>query len=82
LPSDRIAQDLQRSLGALLDGLDEEPGDAVRDLQRDPPTSPAMNGRAFHSASLTVRPKPSRVDFWISTSACDWKALDLEPPTC
>ena len=34
-----------------------------------------MNGRPFQIASVTVRPKPSRVDFWMSTSDCDWKAL-------
>src|SRR3954464_8783323 len=40
-----------------------------------------MNGRAFHSASDTVSPKPSRVDFWITTSACDWNALTSIDPT-
>ncbi len=40
-----------------------------------------MNGRAFQIASETVRPKPSRVDFWISTSACDWNALTSIAPT-
>ena len=40
-----------------------------------PPTLPPMNGRPFQIASVTVRPKPSRVDFWMSTSDCDWKAL-------
>ncbi len=40
-----------------------------------------MNGRAFHSASDTVRPKPSRIDFWITTSACDWNALTSIAPT-
>ena len=46
-----------------------------------PPTSPPMNGRAFQIASETVSPKPSRVDFWISTSECDWKALTSIAPT-
>ena len=46
-----------------------------------PPTSPPMNGRPFHSASDTVRPKPSRVDFWITTSASDWNALTSIAPT-
>src|SRR6478736_5840639 len=46
-----------------------------------PPTAPPMNGRAFHSASLTVSPKPSRVDFWTTTSACDWNALTSIAPT-
>ena len=40
-----------------------------------------MNGRAFQIASVTVRPKPSRVDFWIITSACDWNALTSIAPT-
>ena len=40
-----------------------------------------MNGRAFQIASETVSPKPSRVDFWISTSACDWNALTSIAPT-
>src|SRR3954447_18505212 len=38
-------------------------------------------GRAFHKASETVKPKPSRFDFWISTSACDWKAFTSIAPT-
>ena len=46
-----------------------------------PPTSPPMNGRPFQSASETVSPKPSRVDFWITTSACDWNALTSIAPT-
>ena len=40
-----------------------------------------MKGRPFQSASETVSPKPSRVDFWITTSACDWKALTSIAPT-
>ncbi len=46
-----------------------------------PPTSPPMVGRAFHSASVTVRPKPSRSDFWMTTSAWLWKALTSTEPT-
>ena len=46
-----------------------------------PPTSPPMKGRAFQSASDTVSPNPSRVDFWITTSACDWNALTSIAPT-
>ena len=46
-----------------------------------PPTLPPMNGRAFQIASETVSPKPSRVDFWISTSECDWNALTSIAPT-
>ena len=40
-----------------------------------------MKGRAFQSASDTVRPNPSRVDFWITTSAWDWNALTSIDPT-
>ena len=40
-----------------------------------------MNGRAFQIASVTVSPNPSRVDFWITTSQCDWKALTSIAPT-
>src|SRR4051812_30960600 len=46
-----------------------------------PPTLPATMGRAFHNASDTVKPNPSRVDFWISTSDCDWNALTSIAPT-
>ena len=46
-----------------------------------PPTSPAMVGRPFHRASVTVSPKPSRIDFCISTSDWDWKALTSIAPT-
>lgn len=40
-----------------------------------PPTRLATTGRAFQSASETTSPNPSRMDFWITTSAIDWKAL-------
>src|SRR5688500_15829441 len=40
-----------------------------------------MNGRPFQIASLTVSPKPSRVDFCSTTSACDWNALTSIEPT-
>ena len=46
-----------------------------------PPTLPPITGRPFHSASVTVSPKPSRIDFCIETSACDWKALTSIAPT-
>jgi hypothetical protein len=42
---------------------------------------PAIIGRAFQMASDTVRPNPSRVDFWTSTSECDWNALTSTEPT-
>ncbi|HXV04892.1 MAG TPA: glycosyltransferase [Solirubrobacterales bacterium] len=38
-------------------------------------------GRAFHSASVTVRPKPSRIDFCTTTSACVWNAFTSTAPT-
>ncbi len=46
-----------------------------------PPTLPATVARPFHSASVTVSPNPSRSDFCITTSACDWKALTSIAPT-
>ncbi len=38
-------------------------------------------GRPFQSASVTVSPKPSRIDFCRQTSDCDWKALTSISPT-
>ena len=62
--------------------VDEVAGLAVLHLQRDAADVAARSiGRAFQSASETVRPKPSRVDFWISTSACDWNAFTSIAPT-
>src|SRR5215203_2343315 len=46
-----------------------------------PPTLPATVGRPFQSASVTVRPKPSRIDFCRQMSDCDWKALTSIAPT-
>ena len=46
-----------------------------------PPTFPATVGRAFQSASLTVRPKPSRIDFWITAAECTWNAFTSTEPT-
>ena len=46
-----------------------------------PPTRPATVGRAFHSASVTVSPKPSRIDFWTTAAECTWNALTSTEPT-
>ena len=46
-----------------------------------PPTLPAMVGRPFQSASDTVSPKPSRIDFCRTTSDCDWNAFTSIAPT-
>ena len=46
-----------------------------------PPTRPATVGRAFQSASLTVRPNPSRIDFWITAAAWTWNAFTSTEPT-
>ena len=40
-----------------------------------PPIRVATTGRAFHIPSATVRPNPSRLDFWSTASDCDWKAF-------
>src|ERR671935_33163 len=45
-----------------------------------PPARLATTGRVFHSASVTVRPKPSRVDFWITAAECTWKAFTSTEP--
>ena len=42
-----------------------------------PPTAPAMVGRAFHMASVTVSPKPSRGDFCRTTVALALEGIDL-----
>ena len=46
-----------------------------------PPTRPATVGRVFQSASVTVRPKPSLIDFWITAAECTWNALTSTEPT-
>ncbi len=46
-----------------------------------PPARPPTTGRPFHSASLTVRPNPSRTDFWTITVAIRWNALICTDPT-
>ena len=65
----------------ILDGGDEIAATPVLDLERDPADVAADERPALPSASETVSPKPSRVDFWITTSASDWKALTSIAPT-
>ena len=48
---------------------------------RIPPTFPATVGRPFHNPSLTVNPKPSRIDFWTTARECTWNALTSTEPT-
>ena len=43
-----------------------------------PPTSPAIVGRPFHSASVTVRPKPSRIDFCMHDVGLRLEGVDLD----
>jgi len=40
-----------------------------------PPTAPAMVGFPFHNASVTVRPKPSLMDFWTTMVEARCNAL-------
>ncbi len=40
-----------------------------------PPALPATMGVPFHSVSETISPNPSRMLFWITTSATRWKAF-------
>ena len=78
----RVVEDVQRARRALLDGVDEVAGLAVLDLQRDPADVAAdERPRPSRAPRDTVSPKPSRVDFWITTSASDWKALTSIAPT-
>ena len=49
--------------------------------QRSRPHAPRPSGRAFQSASVTVSPKPSFVDFCSAASECTWKAFTSTPPT-
>ena len=46
-----------------------------------PPARPATTGVPFQSASDTTKPKPSRSDFWTTTSARRWKAFTSTFPT-
>src|SRR5262245_14843634 len=46
-----------------------------------PPTRPATVGRVFQSASVTVSPNPSLIDFWITAAEWTWKALTSTEPT-
>lgn len=45
---------------------------------RMPPTALARTGRAFHIASVTVRPKPSWRLFYTITLACRCNALTIK----
>ncbi len=47
----------------------------MRDLERDPPTCEATTGFPFQSASDTVSPNPSLIDFWTSTVEARWRAF-------
>ncbi len=47
-----------------------------------PPTALATTGRAFHIASVTVSPKPSRRLFCTTTAACRWSALTIAAFSC
>ncbi len=44
-----------------------------------PPTAEATIGLAFHTASATVRPKPSARLFCVTTAAWRWIALTMTP---
>jgi hypothetical protein len=77
----RVTQRLEARRRALLGGIDEAPGLAVRDLDDDAADATGDRGRAFQSASLTVSPKPSRMDFWMTTRECTWNALTSTEPT-
>jgi hypothetical protein len=46
-----------------------------------PPTRPATVGRVFQRPSVTVSPKPSLIDFWMTAAECTWNALTSTEPT-
>jgi len=66
----RVGENLEAGGRAGLRGVDEPAGLPVADLRDDPATAPATVGRAFQSASATVSPKPSLIDFWITAAEC------------
>ena len=75
----RIAQDRKARVGALLRpsrrGTRFRPprsGDTM------PPTRPATIGRPFQSASETVRPNPSRIDFWMTCRRAHLEGVHLD----
>lgn len=63
------------------DVVDEESSDAVGHLCGMPPVRPATTGVPSHNASETTRPKPSRIDFWTTTSERVCSALTSMLPT-
>ena len=62
--------------------VDEPARLAVLDL-RDDATDAAGDRRAASSRAppVTVSPKPSRIDFWITAAECTWNAFTSTEPT-
>ncbi len=79
---DRVGEDLEARGARTPRRVDEPAGLAVLDLRDDPADAPGDRRAApFQSASVTVRPKPSRIDFWITAAECTWKAFTSTEPT-
>ena len=76
----RVVEDLTAGVGALLDRVHEPARLAVADLRDDPADAAADRRPAFQSASVTVSPKPSRIDFWITAAECTWNAFTSTEP--
>src|SRR5215216_5433842 len=77
----RVLQRPQRLLGTLLDQSTRNPPAPPRTWSGMPPARPATIGVSFQSVSETTSPKPSRIDFCITTSERRWKALTSTFPT-
>src|SRR5215217_7221333 len=77
----RVLQCPQRLLGALLHRIHQESPDSPRTWSGMPPARPATIGVSFQSVSETTSPKPSRIDFCITTSERRWNALISTFPT-
>ena len=64
----RVLEQVEDSVGALINAFDEESPFPSSSCIGMPPALPATTGVPFHSASATTNPKPSLMDFWMTTS--------------
>ena len=75
----RLVEDERAPLGALLDRVDEVAGLAVlASGRRSRRRGRRSTGRAFQSASVTVSPKPSRIDFCSTTCGVHLERVHLD----
>src|SRR6266403_2239153 len=59
-----VSEEIADLISASFDRMNQHAGQLVDDLVGMPPTAPAIVGFPFQSASVTVRPNPSLIDFW------------------